>query len=389
MQTASVAQRDGAMPVRRSTVRLPDHDKTTIMTEKQRPLPPAIMDFPLAQNVELDFFRQLWEKSKDPFWLCECVGNDFVVVAVNPAEAEVDARIVPGLSLRAYFGDGNEVNVLLSGYFECRDTARTVCFDQQPVINGIERLFHILLVPVTDARGRVTHICGTGRDLSQFLRAQRDLEVLNRLLEERVAERTEALNRANADLREANRVLEQQARSDSLTALANRRHFFEHAGTEVLRARRYCHPLSLQMLDIDHFKSINDRFGHAAGDSVIRAIADILRDNLRHTDLAARIGGEEFAILLPETDIVAAGHHAERLRQSIALHDFGDGLPGITVSIGLSCVGFDESTIEPALLRADDALYRAKQSGRNRVCISGCGEMSRSIGQPMHGVSSG
>jgi len=347
------------------------------------------MDFPLAPNVRLDFFRQLWEKSNDPFWLCECVGDDFVVVAVNPAEGQVDASIVPGLSLRVYFGKSNEVDVLLSGYFECRDTARTVRFRQQPVINGVERLFHTLLVPVTDARGRVTHICGTGRDLTQFLQSQRALEALNKQLEARVAERTQALNQANADLREANRVLEQLARSDSLTALANRRCFFEHAGAEVSRARRYRHPLTLQMLDIDHFKSINDRFGHAAGDSVIRAIAEILRDNLRHVDLAARIGGEEFAILLPETDIVAAEHHAGRLRQAIASHDFGGGLPEISVSIGVSCVGEDEATIEPALLRADKALYRAKQSGRNCVRLSDCGEMPPSGSHAMHGGDAG
>ncbi len=389
MQDASVAQRDETVPVLRSTVRLPDHGETTIMAEKQRTVLPAIMDFPLAQNVELDFFRQLWEKSNDPFWLCECVGDDFVVVVVNPAERLVDASIASGLSLRAYFGEGNAADELLSGYFECRDTARTVLFRQQAVINGVERLFHSLLVPVTDARGRVTHICGTGRDLSQFLQAQRALEALNKQLEARVAERTQALNQANADLREANRVLEQLARSDSLTALANRRCFFEEAGAEVLRARRYRHPLSLQMLDIDHFKSINDRFGHAAGDNVIRAIAEILRDNLRQTDLAARIGGEEFAVLLPETDIAAAEHHAERLRQTIASHDFGGGLPEITVSIGVSCVGIDETTIEPVLLRADNALYRAKQSGRNCVCLSDCGEVSPSVSHAMRGVGAG
>ena len=95
------------------------------------------MDFPLAQNVELDFFRQLWEKSNDPFWLCECVGDDFVVVAVNPAEALVDASIVPGLSLRTYFGGGREADVLLSGYVECRDSARTVLFRQQPSYNFV------------------------------------------------------------------------------------------------------------------------------------------------------------------------------------------------------------------------------------------------------------
>lgn len=111
------------------------------------------MDFPLDQNVELDFFRQLWGKSNDPFWLCECAGDDFVVVAVNPAERLIDERIAPGLSLRAYFGNGIEADALISGYVKCRDTARTVSFRQQPVISGIERLFHILLVPVTSAGG--------------------------------------------------------------------------------------------------------------------------------------------------------------------------------------------------------------------------------------------
>jgi diguanylate cyclase (GGDEF)-like protein len=337
------------------------------------------MDFPLDQNVELDFFRQSWEKSNDPFWLCECAGDDFVVVAVNPAERLIDERIAPGLSLRAYFGDGIEAEALISGYVQCRDTARTVSFRQQPVISGVERLFHTLLVPVTIAGGRVTHICGTGRDLSQFLQAQRELEALNRQLEQRVAERTRALNAANAELREANHELEHLAMSDSLTGLSNRRHFFEYAGAEVVRARRYRHPLSVQMLDLDHFKIVNDRFGHLAGDEVLRAIANILRDNLRGNDLAGRFGGEEFAILLPETDIDAAVCHAERLCQAIASHCFGAELPHITVSIGVSTLKFDETTIEPVLLRADNALYRAKMSGRARVSASFEGANSESI----------
>lgn len=341
------------------------------------------MDFPLAPHVELEFFHQLWEKSNDPFWLCECACDDFVVIAVNPAERRVDASIVPGLSLRAYLGEGCEAEALISGYFQCRDTARTVSFRQQFALNGVERLFQTLLVPVTDARGRVTHIYGTGRDLSQFLHAQRALEALNRQLEQRVAERTQALNQANAELRETNRVLEQLALSDSLTGLANRRRFFEQASAEVVRAQRYRHPLSVQMFDLDHFKLINDRFGHIAGDNVLRAIADVLRANLRRNDLAARIGGEEFAVLLPETDVDAAECHAERLRQAIASYRFGADLPDITVSVGVSCLETGETTIEAVLLRADKALYRAKMAGRDRVSTSLPGETSVSISRSL------
>lgn len=330
------------------------------------------MKFPLAANVELEFFRQIWDKSSDPFWLCECVGDDFVLAAINPAERKVDARFEPGLSLRSYLGHGSEADKLLSGYYECRDSARTIVFQQQPFVGGEERLFHTLLVPVTDAQGAVTHICGTARDLTQFLRSQRALESLNRQLEARVAERTQALNQANIELREANRVLERLASSDCLTELANRRHFFDQAGAEVLRARRYNHPLSLQMLDIDHFKAINDRFGHVAGDRVLRSLADLLRANLRRNDLAARLGGEEFAVLLPETSIDDAASHAERLRQTVAAHalSFGQEELAITVSIGVAALDVSDPSIESVLMRADGSLYRAKQDGRNCVRVS-------------------
>lgn len=339
------------------------------------------MEFPLAADVELEFFRQIWEKSSDPFWLCECVGDDFILAAINPAELKVDARLTPGVSLRAYLGHGPAGDELLSGYYECRDSARTTVFRQQPFVGGEERLFHTLLVPVTDAQGTVTHICGTARDLTQFLRSQRALEDLNRRLEARVAERTQALNQVNAELLEANRVLERLASSDSLTDLANRRHFFEQASAEVLRARRYAHPLSLQMLDIDHFKAINDRFGHVAGDRVLRSLADILRANLRSNDLAARLGGEEFAVLLPETSIDDALIQAERLRQSVAAHamSFGGKDLAITVSIGVAALDPGDSSIEAVLMRADTGLYLAKQDGRDCVRVVGSGRRGASL----------
>lgn len=330
------------------------------------------MKSPLSPRIELEFFRQLWQKSDDPFWLCACAGEDFVLTAVNPAEEAISADFQPGASLRSILGHGVEADELLSGYFECRDSAQTVKFRQQLVFAGSERLFETLLVPVTNEQGEVTHICGTARDLTAFLVAQRSLEALNHQLELRVAERTEALNRANSELREANRILEKLAASDSLTELANRRNFFEQADAEVQRAHRYGHPLALQMLDLDHFKSINDHFGHAAGDEVLRRIAGVLRANLRHNDLAARIGGEEFVILLPETQLADAAQHAERLRKAIAglRIPFEQSMLSVTVSIGVAALDTGELSPEPMLMRADSGLYRAKQDGRNRVQVT-------------------
>ncbi|MFT3848846.1 MAG: diguanylate cyclase [Propionivibrio sp.] len=339
------------------------------------------MKFPLSPRVELEFFRQLWQKSNDPFWLCACTAEDFVLAAVNPAEEALGEMLRPGASLRAIMGDGEAGDRLLSGYFACRDSAQTVKFSQQLVFQGQERLFETLLVPVTNAQGEVTHICGTARDLTAFLVAQRSLEELNRQLELRVADRTRALDQANAELREANRVLEKLAASDSLTELANRRVFFERAAAEVLRAHRYGHPLALQMLDLDHFKSINDHFGHAAGDEVLRQLAGVVRANLRHNDLAARIGGEEFVVLLPETRLTDAAQHAERLRAAIAALriPFAQSMISVTVSIGVAALDSGELSPEPMLMRADSALYGAKQDGRNRLQVAWGDEVGGSL----------
>ena len=159
------------------------------------------------------------------------------------------------------------------------------------------------------------------------------------------------------------------ATTDGLTALSNRRHFEELARAEWTRFQRYGRPLSLLLLDIDNFKSINDRFGHDAGDLVLKAVAFICKTTKRQTDVAARIGGEEFVLLLPETDEAAAEIAAERLRKAIQVNT--RALPGenleVTVSIGVAGASLAMSGFEVLLKRADEALYEAKRTGRNRV----------------------
>ena len=202
-------------------------------------------------------------------------------------------------------------------------------------------LYHeeLSIAPVRDEYGKVTHFIGIKEDISE----RKQLES----------------------------VLQQLAHTDSLTGLYNRRVFVERLEQETARlARSDTSPISLLMLDLDHFKRINDNFGHAMGDSVLRHFAKLMKETIRSIDLAARLGGEEFAILLPGADKNEAIGIAERIcRQtaSSALPCRTDPLH-YTVSIGVAQVLVHDRNTEAALHRADSALYSAKANGRNQVC---------------------
>jgi diguanylate cyclase (GGDEF)-like protein/PAS domain S-box-containing protein len=163
--------------------------------------------------------------------------------------------------------------------------------------------------------------------------------------------------------------LRRLATTDSLTGAFNRRHFMESANSEIARSRRHQHALSVLMFDIDKFKSINDNYGHPVGDEAIRALARNLTEGGRNCDLVGRLGGEEFAMLLPETPLEQAIEVAERLR--LAIMDIriqaGDKIVSYTSSIGVAELAERDRNIEDMLSRADEALYEAKNSGRNRV----------------------
>lgn len=157
--------------------------------------------------------------------------------------------------------------------------------------------------------------------------------------------------------------------TDSLTGIANRRALFEALKKEYVRAQRYAYPLSVLMLDLDHFKQVNDRFGHATGDAVLREFVEILRPEIRDSDYFVRMGGEEFSILLPECSLTSARQLAERLCQTVAAHTFDnpEGSFSVTVSIGVATITEIDVTPDLLLKRADQCLYAAKSEGRNRV----------------------
>ena len=163
----------------------------------------------------------------------------------------------------------------------------------------------------------------------------------------------------------------EMAITDGLTGLFNRRYMETHLGTLLEQAAARGKPLTVLVLDVDYFKAVNDTHGHDAGDDVLREFSTRIRKSIRNIDLACRYGGEEFVIVMPETDMAVATSVAERLRRRIAAEPFAiqqnTGQIEITISIGIAALGGTGDNAAALLKRADQALYRAKREGRNRV----------------------
>lgn len=209
----------------------------------------------------------------------------------------------------------------------------------------------ICYAPYFDEDGRIRGVISSSRDITELKRLEEDLRQLTRL--------------------------------DPLTQLFNRRYFFTLAEQEYQRFCRYHRPMALCMIDIDHFKSVNDRHGHLVGDAVLCDVAQMLHDSLRQVDILARYGGEEFVILLPETDLQTARASAERLRMAVAERRIQTPSGPISVTLSLGVVAIDDGPampLERLLDAADQMLYRAKQTGRNRVEIWDLGRSMESDG---------
>jgi diguanylate cyclase (GGDEF)-like protein len=205
----------------------------------------------------------------------------------------------------------------------------------------------------------------------QFQEETRYMEMLETARSELINVSSDVIAALLAQQREIETLKEQIIR-DPMTRLYNYQHFYEMLHQEVYRAQRYHLPLAVVIGDLDHFKSINDSFGHPAGDETIRQVAHCLASSLRNSDRLARYGGEEFAILLPETDLKGALLVCERLRKAVAgiPIPYENGLIKVTMSFGLTFIADGAGHTCPEIIkRADDALYKSKASGRNRCCV--------------------
>jgi diguanylate cyclase (GGDEF)-like protein/PAS domain S-box-containing protein len=202
---------------------------------------------------------------------------------------------------------------------------------------GNELWLDINLVPLLDDHGKLVYYAAIERDLTDHKRKQSRLEDM--------------------------------ATTDGLTGLLNRQAFMQRAEKEYVRTRKYSRPLTVVMIDVDHFKSINDRYGHAVGDDVLRAMSKICQQSLRGSDVLGRVGGEEFVLLLPDTPQANAIYVAERMREQLehAPIDIADLQINITASFGVATMRDDDDDFTTLLERADVAMYDAKHGGRNQV----------------------
>lgn len=280
--------------------------------------------------------------------------------------------------------------ILETGLFVVPDAAADGRFADNPLVVGGPLIRFYAGAPLTTDRG---HSLGTLCVIDRVPRAltAAQLAALSTLarqvvaqfeLRRRVAEaeRTQAvlredvtqrkelerrMERYQQDLEAANAKLRVLSTTDGLTGVRNRAAFNDRLAEEFERARRYDHPLSLLLLDVDHFKSFNDTFGHPAGDGVLQEVVRLVAGAARGTDVVARYGGEEFAVVLPDTDFAGAMVLAERVRRAVANGDWV--LRSVTVSIGVATLSADAADPAALVREADVALYDSKRNGRNRA----------------------
>lgn len=218
--------------------------------------------------------------------------------------------------------------------------------------------------------GEVRVVHGKGATFS--LGAEKQTKIIGTIQKIQERDQTKMLGVIQdiTERKELQNKLEQQANTDFLTGCASRRYFLGHAEQEFLRSRRYGGEMSILMLDLDHFKNINDNYGHQAGDTVLKKLVQVCQSLLRGVDLIGRLGGEEFAIMLPETAGERAIEVAERLCLAVAAAEVpADDSPALhfTTSIGVASLMAGDPGIDAIISRADGALYKAKNGGRNRV----------------------
>ena len=266
---------------------------------------------------------------------------------------------------------------------------------QKYVADGDRIVISKLLTKISLMLKDITHhvsetegdLSGHGKnlgDLADQIGEAHDYNDIKKIVDEMIVE-TKALVKSGKrlqtrmkissdDLRQLHQELEksqQEAQTDALTSLINRRGLEKRLELERIRARQNDSPFSIIMVDIDHFKKVNDTFGHLVGDSILRSLARMIKDHLRRNDIAARYGGEEFLILLPETEIEGAKAVGQKIRKALSTKEWklkknGDSIGRVTVSMGVALYKFNEPE-ESLIKRADDALYLAKNNGRHQV----------------------
>lgn len=280
------------------------------------------------------------------------LGMEMVTISLITEDKQI-LKARQGLDLKETARETAFCNIAIRMYepLVIEDTHQEAAVCNNPFVTDPPFLRSYIGAPLTTSDGyNLGTICAFGTEPREF--TKRDSEVISQCAE-LVMNQLELRRLANRDF---------------LTGAFNRRNFVSALDRELARLRRTTGNAAVAFLDIDHFKHVNDTYGHPCGDRVLREFADIVDDQCRGTDLFARLGGEEFAVLLIDTDIASARAWADRVCRAVADHWFdGQDALEMTVSIGLAEVGEDHLTSEAVTEIADSALYDAKRQGRNRV----------------------
>lgn len=247
------------------------------------------------------------------------------------------------------------VRAITKGETSIDEEIRIECFD------GTSKIILNSALPLRDAEQKIMGAIIVNQDITSRYRAEEELRHAK-----------ESIEIANRELQEALVREQALARTDGLTGINNRRHFFDLATSGFAVAQRYDNPLSILLLDIDHFKKINDTFGHQVGDAILKLLSTVACEHLRDADVIARYGGEEFIVLLPNTSAQGAYIVAENIRNGIARRSINTdkGYASVTVSAGIAEISSKEDTLDHLIRCADQALYIAKAKGRNRTEVS-------------------
>lgn len=315
--------------------------------------------------------ESLWQLFPDNVFVVRCEPDgDFIIEVINPAQEKVlglSAHQLCGCSIRNVV-PAPYLNSVISRYRECIQRREPIRYEEQGNGPGLPpRYWQTQLVPVMGAdAGRVEYLIGVSRDITLEVEGRQALQQQNNDLEQREQERLAALA-------EAEQRLDQLAARDELTGLYTRLHFLELAERDFSLSMRNCRPMSLMLIDIDHFAKLNQRLGPTAGDFLLEQLAVICNRSLRATDIIGRYGGEEFIALLSDTDAARVQAIAWRLNLEVAntVFNWQDSHFNITLSMGLAHFNPAIDATLPALVeRAEKALLAAKGAGRNRLEIS-------------------
>lgn len=311
---------------------------------------------------ELQLFRTLWHTSNDNLFIVKRDADGEYINEKCNRSLELTFHFRPnqtdGVALRDLL-DETMYQKVASRYDECIEKNKPVTYEENHYFGTSgDRFWITTILPVKDTQHGIVRILGISREVTPIRNAENMLKEINERLEREVEERTKELTVALEQM-------EKLSITDKLTNLYNRYKIEEILQREINRAERYHTCFGLLILDIDDFKNINDRYGHIAGDIVLKEFSTLLKNYARESDSVGRWGGEEFLIIIPESSKEAIVNVADRLRKLIQGHRF-DIAGNITISIGTTLYQ-KEATIDSLITKADSALYVSKSSGRNSV----------------------